>query len=154
MHAVAASCLGKVRPSLTVRAAVLLLVTYSTHHCLQVVAPREGSPLTFSMIEEFSVGTFSSMISPEASPDVRQVCLWRRGDIRFALCVLLFHVKRSLFESMSVGTFSSIISPEASPAVIQVCFGGGGGGGGGSGFEECGGSTVRWWGSPHAPYHC
>jgi hypothetical protein len=41
--------------------------------CLQVVAPHEGSPLTFATIEEFSVGIFKSMLGPDASSDVRQV---------------------------------------------------------------------------------
>lgn len=40
---------------------------------VQVVRPREGSPLLFATIEEFCVGTFRSMLGSEASADVRQV---------------------------------------------------------------------------------
>lgn len=38
-----------------------------------MVAPREGSPLTFNSIEDFSVGTFKQMATYERSADVRQV---------------------------------------------------------------------------------
>lgn len=58
------------------------LLTLLLHVCglsAQVVAPRGGSPLTFATIEEFCVGTYKSLITSDASPDVRQVCV---------LCVL------------------------------------------------------------------
>lgn len=54
-------------------AVVNTLAFYQSLTCLQVVAPHTGSPLTFATIEEFSVGTFKSMLGPDASPDVRQV---------------------------------------------------------------------------------
>lgn len=40
---------------------------------LQVVAPREGSPLHFSSIQDFALTTFKDLATSKDSADVRQV---------------------------------------------------------------------------------